>query len=94
MPFELRYSEAAVGQLRKLRAFDRAMILREIEQVLGVNPTLESKAKIKLLRPPAPTQYRLRVGEFRVFYDVFAETVNIIQVLGKDDCIAYLEATS
>ena len=50
MPFELRYSEAAVGQLRKLRAFDRAMILREIEQVLGVNPTLESKAKIELLR--------------------------------------------
>ena len=94
MPFELRYSEAAVGQLRKLRAFDRAMILREIEQVLGVNPTLESKAKIKLLRPPAPTQYRLRVAEFRVFYDVLAETVHIIQVLGKDDCIAYLEATS
>ena len=62
----------------------------QIEQVLLVNPTLESKARVKLLRQPAPTQYRLRVGEFRVFYDVVQETVLVIQILSKEEAIGYL----
>jgi mRNA-degrading endonuclease RelE of RelBE toxin-antitoxin system len=28
-----------------------------------------SRARVKPLREPSPTQYRLRVGEFRFFYD-------------------------
>src|SRR5438132_11687297 len=32
MPFEVRYSTRAVKQLKKLRAFDRATILDEIER--------------------------------------------------------------
>ena len=90
MPFELRYSDEAVEQLKKLRAYDRAAIMHQIEQVLMVNPTLESKAKVKLLRQPAPTQYRLRVGEFRVFYDVVQEAVLVIQILSKEEAIAFL----
>ena len=90
MRFEVRYSDEAVGQLKKLRAYDRAGIMDQIEQVLMVNPTLESKAKVKLLRQPAPTPYRLRVGEFRVFYDVVRETVLVIQILSKEESIAYL----
>ena len=90
MPFEVRYSDEAVEQLKKLRAYDRAAIMDQIEQVLMVNPTLESKARVKLLRQPAPTQYRLRVGEFRVFYDVIQETVLVIQILSKEEAIAYL----
>jgi mRNA interferase RelE/StbE len=78
MPYDLRYSNAAVEQLKKLRAFDQTAILDQIEQVLRINPTIESKARIKRLREPAPTQYRLRVGEYRVFYDVDQETVLII----------------
>jgi mRNA interferase RelE/StbE len=91
MPYEIRYSDVALEQLRRLRAFDRAAILDQIEQVLAVNPALESKARVKKLRQPAPTQYRLRVGEFRVFYDIEGEAVLIIQVLSKEEAIAYLE---
>jgi mRNA interferase RelE/StbE len=91
MPHEIRYSDVALEQLRRLRAFDRAAILEQIEQVLGVNPALESKARVKQLRQSAPTQYRLRVGEFRVFYDIEGEVVLIIQVLSKEEAIAYLE---
>jgi mRNA-degrading endonuclease RelE of RelBE toxin-antitoxin system len=90
MTYEVRYSSEAVEQLKKLRAFDQTAILDQIEQVLCVNPTLESKARIKRLREPAPTQYRLRVGEFRVFYDVDQDAVLIIQVLSKQDSIDYL----
>lgn len=94
MAFVVRYSEVAFEQLKNLRAFDRAAILHEIEEVLEVNPTQESKAKVKLLRQPAPTQYRLRVGDYRIFYDVEAPAVNVIQVLSKHDAIAYLEESS
>jgi mRNA interferase RelE/StbE len=90
MPHELRYSDEAVKQLKGLRAFERAAVIDQIEKVLGVNPTLESKVSIKLLRQPAPTQYRLRVGDIRVFYDVDQQVVSIIQILSKQESIAYL----
>jgi mRNA-degrading endonuclease RelE of RelBE toxin-antitoxin system len=77
-----------------LRAFDQTAILDHIEQVLSVNPTMENKARVKRLRQPAPTQYRLRVGEFRVFYDVDQVTFLIIHVLGKMDSIDSLGGSS
>jgi mRNA-degrading endonuclease RelE of RelBE toxin-antitoxin system len=72
----------------------RPAILDQIEQVLRVNLMMESKARVKRLRQPAPTQYRLRVGEFRVFCDVDQETVLIIQVLSKQNSIDYLGGSS
>jgi mRNA-degrading endonuclease RelE of RelBE toxin-antitoxin system len=94
MPYEVRYSQEAVEQLKRLRAFDQAAILDQIEKVLSVNPMLESRARVKRLREPAPTQYRLRVGEFRIFYDVDQQTVLVVQVLGKQESIDYLGGTS
>jgi mRNA interferase RelE/StbE len=90
MPYEIRYSNEAVEQLRKLRVFDRTAVFDQIEEVLSVNPTVTSKSRIKRLREPAPTQYRLRVGDFRIFYDVEEEAVLIIQILSKQDCSDYL----
>ncbi len=90
MPYQIRYSSEAVEQLKKLRVFDRTAILDQVGQVLTVDPTVVSKSRIKRLREPAPTQYRLRLGEFRVFYDVEEEAVLVIQVLSKQDSIEYL----
>ena len=94
MPYDVKYSDEAVGQLKKLPAFDRVAILDQIEQVLTVNPTFESKARVKLLRQPAPTQYRLRVRDYRIFYDVDQQSVYIVQVLSKPEAIAYLGGAS
>lgn len=77
-----------------MRAFDRSAILDQIEQVLSVNPTLESKARVKRLREPAPCQYRLRVGDFRIFYDVEAEAVLVIEIVSKQDAKDYLGESS
>ena len=93
MPFDLQYSDEALKQLKRLRRFDQVKILDQIEAMLKVNPTLVSKAKIKLLRQPAPTQYRLRVGEFRVFYDVDNQVVQILQILSKKEALKFLGAT-
>lgn len=91
MQYEILYSDEAVQKLKGLRAFDRTAILDQIEQVLQINPTQESKARVKLLRQPAPAQYRLRVGEFRVFYDVVGQSVHIIQILSKAETTSYLK---
>ena len=93
MAYEVLYSGEAVQKLNDLRGFDRTAILDQIDQVLRVNPTQESKARIRLLRQPAPTQYRLRVAEFRVFYDVIEQSVHIIQILSKMESISYLEGS-
>jgi mRNA-degrading endonuclease RelE of RelBE toxin-antitoxin system len=61
--------------------------------VLTTNPTLVSKARIKRLRQPAPTQYRLRVGEFRILYDVEEQTVKIVLILSKEEAERQLEDT-
>jgi mRNA interferase RelE/StbE len=90
MSYEIRYSNQAVEQLRRIKPFDRTTILDEIQGMLSVNPTLVSKARIELLREPAPTQYRLRVGEFRVFYDVQDAAVLIVQILSKRDSLDFL----
>jgi mRNA-degrading endonuclease RelE of RelBE toxin-antitoxin system len=94
MSFDVQYSEEAVEQLKRLRRFDQVAILDQIEKMLRINPTLVSKAKIKLLRQPAPTQYRLRIRDFRVYYDVDGPMVRILQILSKEDSIGYLGETS
>jgi mRNA-degrading endonuclease RelE of RelBE toxin-antitoxin system len=94
MPIEVVYSDEAVQELKELRAFDRSAILDQIEQVLAVNPALESKAKVKRLKEPAPTQYRLRVGEYRVFYDVEEQTVSVLRILSKEASLDYLRGES
>lgn len=53
--------------------------------MLITHPTLESKARIKRLRQPAPTQYRLRVGDFRILYDVDEQIVTIVLILTKEE---------
>ena len=73
--FEIRLSEGVQGDLKTLRAYDRHKILDAIETQLAHAPNAVTK-KRKLLRnlvPPfeaIPPIWQLRVGIFRVFYDV------------------------
>jgi mRNA-degrading endonuclease RelE of RelBE toxin-antitoxin system len=85
MRYALRYSRDALTALKRLRPYDRTAILDQIERLLTTNPMRESKARIKRLREPAPTQYRLRVADFRVLYDVDGQTVTILLILSKEE---------
>jgi mRNA-degrading endonuclease RelE of RelBE toxin-antitoxin system len=82
MSYKICLSPEAVRDLEHLRSVDRGAIMDQIGRELSVNPTLESRARIKRLREP--TQYRLRVGDFRVFYDVEEERVEIVRVVSKE----------
>lgn len=89
MPYSIRLSPQAIKELESLRSFDRAAIMEQIGRILSTNPTLESKARIKRLRGPGPTQYRLRVGDFRVFYDVEEDRIEVVRVMSKEAATRY-----
>jgi mRNA-degrading endonuclease RelE of RelBE toxin-antitoxin system len=81
----------AVGDLRRLAAHVRAEVRGCIERHLRHEPTRESRSRIKRLRGVARPQYRLRVGEVRVFYDVGEGKVEILAIVAKSQAGAWLD---
>jgi mRNA-degrading endonuclease RelE of RelBE toxin-antitoxin system len=83
--FEVRYAREAADDIRGLRAFDRQRLISAIPQFLTVAPTTVSRSRIKRLTQPFWSQFRLRVDDFRVYYDVDEATrvVNVLRVLLK-----------
>lgn len=49
-----------------------------------------SRSRIKRLRELSHPQYRLRVGDVRVFYDVVGSTVEVLAMVDKADASAWL----
>ena len=95
MRFEIVLSPGAAQGLAALRPDVRSGVRNAIELHLRHEPTKVSKSRIKRLRGLDQPQYRLRVGEIRVFYDVFEETVEVLAVISKEEAEAWLakEAT-
>ena len=83
----------AVADLDGLRKYDAAQIADAIEEHLTHEPTKESKSRIKRLRGISNPDYRLRVGDYRVFYnvDVDAHRVDVLRVMHKDQTKSYYE---
>ncbi len=61
-----------------------------IELHLRHEPTKVSKSRIKRLRGLERPQYRLRVDEVRVFYDVTETTVEVLAIVTKEQAEAWL----
>jgi mRNA-degrading endonuclease RelE of RelBE toxin-antitoxin system len=90
MRYDIVLTPEAVKDLKRLRAFDRSEVKDAMEQSLRFLPTRVSKSGIKRLRGLSKPQYRLRQGDFRVFYDVYQAEVVILAVLHKDDVEIWL----
>jgi mRNA interferase RelE/StbE len=73
-----------------LSAYRRAEIRDALEQLLRQEPTRASKSRIKRLRGVSRPQYRLRVGEVRIFYDVTDEAVEILAIVTKAEAARWL----
>ena len=91
MRHEIILSPEALGDLRDLKANVRAAVRDAIEQHLRHEPAQTSKSRIKRLRGLSRPQYRLRVEDIRVFYDVTGNTVEILAIVPKDGALAWLE---
>ena len=78
MRFEILLAPEAIEDLRKLKAGERTAVKEALETHLRHEPTKTSRSRIKRLRGVARPQYRLRVEEVRVFYDVSGSTVEVL----------------
>jgi mRNA interferase RelE/StbE len=83
--YEIHYAQEAVEDVRPLRAFDQKKLLDAVAQFLSFEPTRGSKSRIKRLTQPFWSQFRLRVDDFRVYYDVETTTrkVMVLRILHK-----------
>lgn len=91
MRFEVVLAPEAVEDLRRLKAAVRSKVRDAIEAYLRHQPTKTSRSRIKRLRGLTHPQYRLRVDEFRVFYDVSDDVVEILAIVPKSRTAEWLE---
>jgi len=92
MRHEIIFAPEALEDLKKLRAYEGASVRGVIEKHLRYEPTKTSRSRIKRLRGLRRPQYRLRVGEIRVFYDVSEGAVEILAIVPKSQAASWLEA--
>jgi mRNA-degrading endonuclease RelE of RelBE toxin-antitoxin system len=83
MRHRITFSAEAKEDYDGLPAGIRAAVRDAINRHLQHQPTATSKSRIKRLRELQHPQYRLRVDEVRVFYDVVADEVKIIGIVEK-----------
>lgn len=91
MRFEIILAPNAIRQLRSLPADVRSAVRAAMELHLRHEPTRVSKRRIKRLRGLDQPQYRLRVDEIRVFYDVSETSVEVLAVVSKAQAQVWLD---
>jgi mRNA interferase RelE/StbE len=90
MRFEIVMAPAAVRSLKALPARRRTEVQDALETHLRHEPSKISKSRIKRLRGLSRPQYRLRVGEIRIFYDLAKNEVQILAIVTKAEADVWL----
>jgi mRNA interferase RelE/StbE len=90
MSFAIVLAPEAVEDFRRLTANMRATVRTALETHLRHEPEKSSRSRIKRLRGLLRPQYRLRVGEVRVFYDVSGTTVEVLAIVAKSEADSWL----
>ena len=90
MRYEVVLAPEAVKAYAALPAYRRAEVRDALERHLRHQPGRVSKSRIKRLRGLSQPQYRLRVGEVRVFYDIRAEAVEVLAIVTKAEAARWL----
>ena len=70
----------------------RAIVRDGLEEHLRHEPMKESRSRIKRLRGVNRPQFRLRLGEHRVFYDVVENRVETVAILEKSGGVGVARA--
>ena len=91
--YEIVLKRSAIADMDGLRKHYATKIADAMAKHLEFEPTKESRSRIKRLRGLVNPDYRLRVGDYRVFYsvDVDACRVDVLRVMHKDETRAYYE---
>lgn len=91
MKYEIILAPEAVQDLKLLDAYQKAKIKDLIEVHLRHEPTKTSKSRIKRLRGIRHPQYRLKIDDFRIFYDIEENRVEILAIILKSKAAEWLK---
>lgn len=84
MSYHIEYTALALDQMLDLARHERRAVLDAVDEHLTHEPEKTSKSRIKRLRGYRVPAYRLRVGEWRIYYTVESRTVTVHGVAPKD----------
>lgn len=90
MGYDIILAPEAIEDLARLKAPHRRAVKAALEVHLRHEPSKTSRSRIKRLRGLSRPQYRLRVSDFRVFYDVADGAVEILAIVLKAEALAWL----
>jgi mRNA interferase RelE/StbE len=90
MRYMIVLAPEAVDDFRRLQATVRSAVRDAMETHLRHQPTMLSRSRIKRLRGIERPQYRLRVDDVRVFYDVTGSTVEVLAIVTKSEAEQWL----
>ena len=83
--FRVELSAGAERDLGVLPTNIQRAVLAEITLRLKSEPYREIKTRIKRLTGIIPPLYRLRVGDYRVYYRILEDRVVVLAILHKKD---------
>jgi mRNA interferase RelE/StbE len=81
--YEVVFTSDAVEDLDKIKKFYASQITKRIDAVLLQRAEDITRSSVKKLRG-FESLYRLRVGDYRIFYQVQSNEVTILRILSKD----------
>jgi mRNA-degrading endonuclease RelE of RelBE toxin-antitoxin system len=92
MSFDIILAPQALEDLKALKAALRATVKDAMQRHLEQEPEKISRSRIKRLRGLSQPQYRLRVAEVRIFYDVIVAEgrVEVLAVVPKSETEKWL----
>ena len=90
MRYTIALSPEAADDFVQLKANVRAKVRDAMEMHLRHAPTKVSKSRIKRLRGLKRPQYRLRVNDIRVYYDVIETSVEVVVIISKAEAAEWL----
>lgn len=76
--FEIEFTDQAIEDLQWFKKHEQNVIIDGIEANLSYQPTNETRNR-KPLRPNNTAEWELRLGEYRVLYNV-EELVSIVSI--------------
>ncbi len=83
MAFDILFTDTAREHYRTIDARWQSALKEAIQTHLRHEPDKTSKSRIKRLRHMQQPQYRLRVDNLRVFYDIAGDQVVILGIIPK-----------
>ena len=89
--FKVRFSPSAQREIEGYEAEDALQLVKDVKRYLESSPLPFGKTRIKKLTGFTSPLYRLRSGDFRIYYRIISEEVVILAITHKKDSEKFLK---